>query len=164
VLDAAIAGYRAAVSLVSRVSMVLVSFALAMLCLCVVNFLAQIAMIFLDVVTRLDSSSAAILALWFVTGVFTTIFAVGELDRPPGNGFFRATVVCALAIIALGIAIVFAATGRHGGDPLEFSLMFTNVWVVIAHFLGAGAMALVLRLACAPAPGNTSEADDPATR
>ena len=143
-------------SLLSRVARVLVSFALAMLCLCVVNFLAQIVMIFLDVVTRLDSSSAAILALWFVTGVFTTIFAVGELDRPPGNGFFRATVVGVLAIVALGIAIAFAATGRHGGDPLEFSLMFTNVWVVIAHFFGVGAMALVLRLACDRGDGRDS--------
>jgi hypothetical protein len=144
------------VSLLSRVARVLVSFALAMLCLCVANFLAQIAMIFLDVLTRLDSSSAAILALWFVTGVFTTIFAVGELDQPPGNGFFRATVVGVLAIVVLVIAIAFAATGHHGGDPLEFSLMFTNVWVVIAHFLGAGAMALVLRLACDRGDGRDS--------
>jgi hypothetical protein len=141
--------YRAGVPLPLRVSRVLVSFALAMLCMCVVNFLAQIVMIFLDVLTRLDSSSAAILALWFVTGVFTTVFAVGELDSPPGNGWFRATVIGALAIVALVIAIAFAATGQYGGDPLEFSLMFTNVWVVIAHFLGVGAMALVLRLACA---------------
>ena len=110
--------YRAGVPLPSRVSRVLVSFALAMLCMCVVNFLAQIVMIFLDVVTRLDSSSAAILAL--------------------------------------GIAIAFAATGHHGGDPLEFSLMFTNVWVVIAHFFGVGAMALVLRLACDRGDGRDS--------
>lgn len=136
--------------LVSRVVRVLASFALWMAGLCVVNFVAQVAMVFLDVLTRLDSSSLAILALWFVTGVFNTIFAVGELDHPPGKGRFGATVVGALAIVALVVAIVLATTGHRGGDPLEFSLMFTNVWVVIAFFTGAGAMAFVLRLACAP--------------
>lgn len=134
----------------SRILRLLVSFALWMAALCVANFVAQVAMVFLDVLTRLDSSSLAILVLWFVTGVFTTIFAVGELDRPPGNGLFGATVVGALAIAALTVAIVLLATGHHGGDPLEFSLMFTNVRVVIAFFAGAGAMAFVLRLACAP--------------
>lgn len=135
---------------VRRILRVLLSFVLAMAAACVANFVLQIAMVFLDVLTRLESSSAAILVLWFVTGVFTTVFAVGDLDVPPGNGRFGGTVVLVLSIAAIVVSIVLATNGCPGGDPLEFSLMFTNVWVVIAFFAGAGAMAFVLRLADTP--------------
>lgn len=135
---------------VRRILRVLLSFALTMAAACVANFVLQVAMVFLDVLTRLESSSAAILVLWFVTGVFTTVVAVGDLDVPPGNGRFGGTVVLGLAIAAIGASIVLAMNDCPGGDPLEFSLMFTNVWVVIAFFAGAGAMAFVLRLADTP--------------
>ncbi len=133
--------------IVPRILRVLVSFALTMAAACVANFVLQIGMIFLDVLTRLESSSAAILALWFVTGVFTTVVGVGDLDKPPGNGRFGSTVVLVLSVIAVVVSIVLAIKGWLGGDPLEFSLMFTNVWVVIAFFVGSGAMAAVVRLA-----------------
>lgn len=131
-------------------------FLLWLAAMCVVNFVAQVAMIFVDLLTRLDSSSAAILALWFVTGVFHTVFTVGDLEQPPGNARFRALVVLVLSVVAVAASIAAWSFGCPGGDPLEFSLMFTNVWVVIAHFTGAGAMAFVLRLATAPAAGSTS--------
>ncbi|MBK8978642.1 MAG: hypothetical protein IPM29_22320 [Planctomycetes bacterium] len=133
-----------------RLPSALGGFVVVMTCACVVNFVAQIAMVFLDVLTRLESSSAAILALWFVTGVFTTVFTCGDLDEPSGDGRFRATVVLWLSCVAVVASIVAACLGWPGGDPLEFSLLFTNVWVVIACFLGAGVMASVLRLATAP--------------
>lgn len=137
-------------SLASRTLRVVLSFALTMVAACVVNFVLQLGMIFLDVLTRLDSSSGAILALWFVTGVFTTVIGIGEWDRPPGNARFAGTVVLALSVVAVAVSVALAVTGSCGGDPLEFSLMFTNVWVVLAFFVGAGAMAWVMRLASTP--------------
>jgi hypothetical protein len=146
---------------VPRILRVLASFALTMLAACVANFVLQIGMIFLDVLTRLESSSAAILALWFVTGVFTTVIGIGELDRPPGNGRFGGTVVLVLSVVAIAAAIVLAWNDCPGGDPLDFSLMFTNVWVVIAFFAGSGAMAAVIRLADTPAPRKPSAPRNP---
>ena len=128
----------------------MLAFAVATAAACGVNFIAQVAMIVLDVLTRLESSSAAIVALWFVTGVFTTVFAVGDLEQPPGQARLRARVVLGASAAAVVSSIVAACLGCPGGDPLEFSLLFTNVWVVIAFYVGTGAMALVLRLATAP--------------
>lgn len=152
----AVANRASQCSGVVRVLRTLLRFAVVMAAMCVVNFTAQIAMIFADVLTRLDSSSAAMLALWFVTGVFTTVFAVGELDQPPDNARFRGTVLLVLSVLAIAASIWLACTDNVGGDPLEFSLMFTNVWVVIAFFFGTGAMGYVMRLAGAPMPPRAS--------
>ena len=116
-----------------------------MAALCCVNFVAQIALLFVDLLSRLDSSSAAILALWFVTGVFTTVLTVGDPDHTPDHSRFSGNVLLGLALLAIALSIVWGATLGGGGDPLEFSLMFTNVWVVIAFFAGSGAMAWVFR-------------------
>lgn len=116
-----------------------------MAALCCVNFLAQIALIFVDLLSRLDSSSAAILALWFVTGVFTTVFALGDPDLSPDHARFGGNLLLAISLAAIGFAIAWATTLGPGGDPLEFSLMFTNAWVVIVFFAGSGAMAWVFR-------------------
>lgn len=71
--------------LVKKSLLAIVSFAIAMAAACVVNFLMQVAAIFLDVVTRLESSSAFIIALWFVTGVFTTVMTVGGMEGIAGK-------------------------------------------------------------------------------
>jgi hypothetical protein len=132
-------------SIALRALRLLLRFALAMAALCCVNFLAQIALIFVDLLTRLESSSAAILALWFVTGVFTTVFALGDPDRSPDHARFGGNLLLALSLAAIGLAVAWATALGPGGDPLEFSLMFTNTWVVIAFFAGSGAMAWVFR-------------------
>ena len=109
---------------------------------CVVNFVMQIGMIFLDVLTRLESSSGAILTLWFVTGVFTAVVGVGELDKPPGNGRFGGTVVLVLSIVAVALSNVPEAIAASSGLARAgwASRRILRLWLLVAVVSGLSAL------------------------
>jgi len=115
--------------------------------MCVVNFIAQIALIFMDVVSRLESSSALTLVLWFVTGVFGAIFTEAtagifmkkeEITYPLVH--YPILIVSILMIV---LAVVLMLTGELEADNVEFTLLFSNGFVFLSYFLGTGGFSFI---------------------
>lgn len=114
-----------------------------------VNFIAQIALIFLDLVSRLESSSALIIVLWIVTGVFAAIFteAVAGLLMEKKDITYQIVFnpVLTVSVAAMILALVFMFQGEFIADPSEFTLLFSNGYVFISYFFGAAAMSFIGR-------------------
>lgn len=125
------------------------SFLFATVLVCIANFLLQIALIFLDVVTRLESTSAMIIVLWIVTGVFAVVFATGIAVQLTGTekGIYEpvCNIIISISVIAVISAIVIMSKGHFKLNPSDFSLLLSNGYVFIAYFTGTALMALVMR-------------------
>ena len=127
---------------------ILLSFLLATLLVCIGNFVLQILLIFLDIATRLDSSSLMVIVLWIVTGVFATVFTKGIAELVAGaDTTYRqtSTIVLIIAVLAIAVAVTGLSRGLFRRSPEEFSLLFSNGWVFISYFAGAAGMALIMR-------------------
>ncbi len=116
---------------------------------CVINFVAQIVLIFVDTVSRWESSSLLTLVLWFVTGVFASILteaaasvfiAKEEITYP-----LLHTPILIMSIIAIVLAIVLMFMGELEADNVEFTLLFSNGYVFISYFIGTGAFSWIAR-------------------
>lgn len=127
----------------------IIAFAAVTIIMCIANYLLQIAFIFLDVVTRLSSSSAFVIILWIVTGVFAAIFTSGAAEAFIGKKDFTYKVTGNTVIIIAAVAIVFSivllVNGQFRHNPSEFTLLFSNGYIFLSFFAGAGAMAAILR-------------------
>jgi hypothetical protein len=129
---------------------ILLSFIITIVILCVVNYVFQIAVIFLDIISRrLNSSAAYVIVLWLVTGVFTTVFTEGVAEQLAGKEHSSyknvGTVVLITSCLALVFSISLLLAGEFRHDPEEFSLLLSNGYVFTAFFAGTAAMALVFR-------------------
>jgi H+/Cl- antiporter ClcA len=117
--------------------------------MCVINFVAQIALIFLDIVSRMETSSALTIVLWIVTGVFGAIFtqATAELflDKKEITYKLVNVPILGVSIVAISVAIIFMVQGEFMNDPSDFTLFFSNGFVFISYFLGTGGMALIAK-------------------
>ncbi len=117
--------------------------------MCVVNFMAQIALIFMDVVSRLESSSALTLVLWFVTGVFGAIFteaAAGMFIKKEDITYpLVHTPIFIASIVAVVLAVVLLLMGEFVVDNVEFTLLFSNGFVFLSYFLGTGGFSFIGR-------------------
>lgn len=127
----------------------LLSFALATVAVCIANFILQFVLIFVDIVSRMDSSSLMIIVLWLVTGVFGAVITVSLAEQFLGKGQFTyklsgitVTVVSAIAIVA---AILLFGKSYFNRSASDFSLLFSNGYVFISYFAGAGIMGLILK-------------------
>lgn len=127
----------------------ILSFAIATVAVCMANFLLQIVLIFTDIVTRMESSSAMVIVLWIVTGVFGAVFTIAAAEQLAGNQteiYAQAgNAVLAISLIAIIVAVVLLSGGHFRRDPKEFSLLFSNGYVFLSYFTGAAIMALILR-------------------
>lgn len=127
-----------------RYGKIYLAFLLTIVIMCIINFLAQVFFIFIDVVSRFDSSSAFVLVLWLVTGVFTTIFtnAAAELffEKKTITYPFIGKPVLVISIVAILIAIFLIIGYDWIEDPEDFSLLLSNGIVFISFFVGTGAM------------------------
>ena len=117
---------------------------------CVVNFILQVAAIFIDVFDRhLSTSSAFIIVLWIVTGVFGAVFTFGAaeslLGKPAYSGYFTAMTIIVISVIAIVLAIVLLSKGEFNNSPSEYSLLLSNGYVFLSYFLGCGLTALIFR-------------------
>lgn len=134
---------------VKRTAYTVLAFAAVMVATCILNFLLQLAFIFFDLISRRDASSAYIIALWVVTGVFTTVLAAGLAEQFLGkeNFSYKQTgfIFIVISAAAAAFAVVLLAAGHFRHNPQEFSLIFSNGYVFLSFFIGAGAMALVMR-------------------
>ncbi|MFM2139291.1 MAG: hypothetical protein RJA57_1598 [Bacteroidota bacterium] len=125
------------------------SFVIATVIVCIANFVLQITLIFMDLVSRLDASSLMVIILWLVTGVFGAVFTQAVSEQVVGKDphAFRN---CSLAVLlvslpAMLLAIGLLSQGLFKRDPQDFSLLFSNAYVFLAYFTGAAGMALVMR-------------------
>ena len=117
--------------------------------MCVVNFIAQIALIFMDVVSRLESSSALTLVLWFVTGVFSAIFT----EATAGMFMKKEEItyplvhypILIISILMIVLAVVLMLMGELEADNVEFTLLFSNGFVFLSYFLGTGGFSFIGR-------------------
>ncbi len=114
-----------------------------------VNFVAQIALLFMDLLSRWESSSALIVVLWIVTGVFASIFteAVAGLFLNKKEITYRLIhyPVLVVYVIAIVMALVFMFQGHFISDIAEYTLLFSNGFVFISYFFGAAAMSFIGR-------------------
>ncbi len=117
--------------------------------MCVVNFVAQIALIFMDVVSRLESSAALTQVLWFVTGVFGSIFTEATagmfLKKEEITYHLVHYPILIISIVAIALAVVLMSMGEFVADPVEFTLIFSNGFVFLSYFLGAGGFSFIGR-------------------
>jgi hypothetical protein len=115
----------------------------------VFNFIAQIVFIFLDLVSRWESSSALILVLWIVTGVFAAIYteAVAGLLMEKKDITYRIvyTPVLIVSIAAMVVASILMFQEGFTSDPSEFTLLLNNGLNFISYFFGAAGMSLIGR-------------------
>ncbi|MBS1507313.1 MAG: hypothetical protein JSS79_11765 [Bacteroidetes bacterium] len=125
------------------------SFVITTVVMCVVNFIAQIALIFIDAVSRWESSSALTVVLWIVTGVFGAVFTglTATLFLPEKEITYRNTynVVAVVSVIAITAAVALMLNGDFIEDADDFTLFFSNGIVFVSYFIGSGGFALVGR-------------------
>ena len=132
-----------------KIAALFLSFIIATIVVCVANFLLQIVLIFTDIVTRLESSSAMVIVLWIVTGVFGAVFTIAAAEQLVGKHkemyALAGNLVLVASLLAIAFAVFFLSRGLFRRDPKEFTLLFSNGYVFISYFAGAAAMALILR-------------------
>lgn len=128
---------------------IILAFIITTSIMCVLNFIAQIALIFLSLVSRLESSSALTLVLWFVTGVFGAIFteaAAGMFLKKEDITYpLVHTPIFMVSIVAVVLAVVLLLMGEFVADPAEFTLLFSNGFVFLSYFVGTGGFSFIGR-------------------
>lgn len=114
-----------------------------------VNFVAQIALIFMDLLSRWESSSALIVVLWIVTGVFASIFTEGIaglfINKKEITYRLVHYPVLVVSVMAMVMALVFMFQGHFISDVAEYTLLFSNGFVFVSYFLGAAVMSFIGR-------------------
>ncbi len=132
-----------------KISIIILSFIGAIIGVSIANFLLQIAIIFLDVVTRFSSSSAYVIVLWIVTGVFAAVFAFGIAEHFVGKENFThkftGNTIIVVSLLAIAFAIIMLSNGEFKHNPSEFSLLLSNGYVFLSFFAGSAAMAAILK-------------------
>lgn len=128
---------------------VIFSFALTALMMCILNFLAQIGLILFDIISRWDSSALLIVTLWFVTGVFTSVFTEPVtfllVDKKLLTSKFLHTIILVISVIALAGAGLIMFQGDFLSDPSEFTLLFSNGIIFTSYFIGTGVFSFIGR-------------------
>lgn len=132
-----------------NIIIIIFCFIVATTAVCIINYVLQIAFIFLDLVTRKSATSAYIIVLWIVTGVFGAVFTVSGADQFPGKGKISSgltgNTILVVSLVAILFAIFMLSKGEFRHNPSEFSLLLSNGYVFISYFVGSGAMAAIAR-------------------
>ena len=103
----------------------------------------------MDVVSQFEASSMLTIMLWLVTGVFGAIFTEAAaglfLDKKEITYPLIHTPVLTVSIVMIILAGVMMSLGEFVSDPSDFTLLFSNGFVFISYFLGAGGFAFIGR-------------------
>ena len=98
---------------------------------------------------RIAGSSAYIIVLWLVTGVFGALFTTGlaEYLVKKENFTYRISgnTILLISVVAIIPAIVIMSRGDFMHNPEEFTLLLSNGYVWVSYFVGAGVMAAILK-------------------
>jgi glucan phosphoethanolaminetransferase (alkaline phosphatase superfamily) len=128
---------------------IILAFAITTAVMCVLNFVAQIVLIFIDIISRWESSSALTIVLWIVTGVFGAVFTglTATLFLPEKEITYRLTYnpVMIVSIVAIALAVALMVHGDFIEDVDDFTLFFSNGFVFVSYFIGSGGFALIGR-------------------
>ncbi len=126
-----------------------VSFLFSIVAVCIINYILQILVVFLDIITRLSSSTAFVIVLWIVTGVFAVVFAFSWVEAYTGKGniSYKLTgnTVMIISTVAMVMAIVLLLKGEFNHNPSEFSLLLSNGYIFLSFFAGSATMAAIMR-------------------
>lgn len=132
-----------------KIGWTFLAFALATVAVCIANFILQFVLIFVDIVSRMDSSSLMIIVLWLVTGVFGAVITVSLAEQFLGKALFtyKMTGITVTVVSAIAIAAALLLFGKNyfQRSASDFSLLFSNGYVFISYFAGAGIMGLILK-------------------
>jgi H+/Cl- antiporter ClcA len=128
---------------------IILAFIITTFIMCVVNFIGQIVLIFIDVVSRMESSSALTIVLWIVTGVFAAIFTQATAEQFIAKKEITYRLVhwpiLIISMVAIVIAVVLMIQGEFISDPADYTLLFSNGFTFISYFLGTGGFAFIGR-------------------
>lgn len=135
---------------VKNIAWNILAFILMTVAVCIVNYILQIIIIFMDIFSRrLEESVAYVIVLWLVTGIFGSVFTTGLAEHLVKKGNFAYKVsgntILVISILAIIPAIVIMSKGHFMHNPKEFTLLLSNGYVWVAYFGGAGGMAAILR-------------------
>ena len=126
------------------------SFAMMTVVIGIVNYILQLIIIFMDLLSRrLQESNLYVIVLWLVTGVFAAVFTASLAEHlvKKENFTYKLTgnILLLLSVLAVVPAVIIMINGDFMHDPKEFTLLLSNGFVWVAYFTGAGAMAAILR-------------------
>ncbi len=128
---------------------IFLAFLISTFVLCVLNFIAQIALIFIDIISRWESTSALTIVLWIVTGVFGAIFTESAaglfINKNQISYRLIHTPVLFVSLAAILLAVFLMVQGEFIADPSEFTLLFSNGIVFISYFIGSAGFAFLAR-------------------
>lgn len=128
---------------------IIISFLISIFLVCIFNYLLQIVAIFLVFVKRLSSSTAFIIVLWIVTGIFSIIFTASGAEYLIGkkdfSHRFTGNTILIISLVMILTAIILMLKGHFKHNPSEFTLLLSNGYVFISFFTGAGIMAAIMR-------------------
>lgn len=135
---------------VKNIAWNVLAFAIVTIAVCIVNYVLQIIIIFMDILSiRIAESSAYIIVLWLVTGIFAAVFTTGLAENlvKKQNFTYRVTgnFIIVISVLAIIPAILLMSNGHFMHDPKEFTLLLSNGYVWVAYFAGAGGMSAILR-------------------
>lgn len=135
--------------MITRYLKIVLAFIITTTAMCVVNFIAQVLLIFVDIISQWESSAALIIVLWIVTGVFAAIFteATAALFMNKEEITYQVVhyPVLITSIVCIGLAIGVMLNGEFMSDPSEFTLLFSNGFVFLSYFFGSAAMSFIAR-------------------
>ena len=135
---------------VKNIAWNILAFIVMTIAVCIVNYILQIIIIFMDIFSRrLEESVAYVVVLWLVTGVFGSVFTTGLAEHLVKKESFTYKVsgntILLISLLAIIPAILLMSRGDFMHNPKEFTLLLSNGYVWVAYFAGAGAMAAILR-------------------
>jgi len=135
---------------VKNIAWNILAFLLMTIAVCIVNYILQIIIIFMDIFSRrLEESVVYVIVLWLVTGVFGSVFTTGLAEHLVKKENFTYKVsgntILLVSVLAIIPAIILMSKGDFMRNPKEFTLLLSNGYVWVAYFVGTGAMAAILR-------------------
>lgn len=135
---------------VKKIAWNVLAFFLVTIAISIANYILQVIIIFMDIFSRrIAESSAYIIVLWLVTGIFAAVFTTGLAEqlvkKENFNYKFTGNTILLVSILAIIPAILLMSMGDFMHDPKEFTLLLSNGFVWVSYFVGAGAMAAIFR-------------------
>jgi hypothetical protein len=125
------------------------AFVITTVLMCIANFITQIVLIFIDVVSRWESSSALTIVLWIVTGVFGAVFTQSTatlfLNEKTIKYRLTYTTVLIISLVCIAGTVVLMVHGEFMEDPRDYTLFFSNGFVFVSYFIGTGGFAWIGR-------------------
>ena len=115
----------------------------------ILNFLLQLLIALIDPIMRISASGLYVVVLWIVTGIFCSVltFSLAEpmLGKENADSKFIARVIIIISIIMIVFSLYLIYDQNMGLPVSEFSLLFSNPYILLSFFIGVAGMSFILR-------------------